>query len=95
MTTTSDPNRLYWEAVARDEQVEWEALAAEPDNIDQEWVDDPAGLWLRPPAAPAGPVVLANHGGGFVGGSAASHRRGAGYLAGGRPSQSPRRPHAR
>jgi epsilon-lactone hydrolase len=81
MTTTSDPNRLYWEAVARDEQVEWEALAAGPDNIDQEWVDDPAGLWLRPPAALVGPVVLAIHGGGFVGGSAASHRRMFGHLA--------------
>jgi acetyl esterase/lipase len=23
-------------------------------------------LWLRPPAAPAGPVILATHGGGFV-----------------------------
>ena len=81
MTTTSDPNRFYWAAVARDEQVEWEALAAEPDNIDQEWVDDPAGLWLRPPAALAGPVVLAIHGGGFVGGPAASHRRMFGHLA--------------
>ena len=81
MTTTSDPNRVHWEAVARDEPTDWAGLATEPDGIGQEWVDDPAGLWLRPPDALAGPVVLAIHGGGFVSASAATHRRMFGHLA--------------
>jgi acetyl esterase/lipase len=79
---TRDPNRALWEARARGEQTPaWESLAAEPDGIEQEAVDVPAGLWLRPPGAPAGPVVLAIHGGGFVGGSAATHSRMFGHLA--------------
>jgi acetyl esterase/lipase len=44
-------------------------------------VEAPAGLWLRPPNAPVGPVIMAIHGGGFVTGSAASHRRMFGHLA--------------
>nr|CEL17919.1 putative esterase [Kibdelosporangium sp. MJ126-NF4] len=44
-------------------------------------MDAPAGLWLRPPDAPVGPVILAIHGGGFVSGSAATHRRMFGHLA--------------
>jgi len=79
---TRDPNRALWEARARGEQTPaWESLAAEPDGIEQEVVGVPAGLWLRPPDAPAGPVVLAIHGGGFVGGSAATHGRMFGHLA--------------
>ena len=80
---TRDPNRALWEARARGEQApEWESLTAEPDGIDQEAVDAPAGLWLRPPGAVTGPVILAIHGGGFVGGSAATtHRRMFGHLA--------------
>jgi acetyl esterase/lipase len=79
---TRDPNRALWEARARGEQTPaWESLAAEPDGIEQEAVDVPAGLWLRPPGTPAGPVVLAIHGGGFVGGSAATHSRMFGHLA--------------
>lgn len=49
-TTASDPNRRHWEATARDEETDWGALATEPDGIDEERVDDPAGLWLRPRA---------------------------------------------
>jgi epsilon-lactone hydrolase len=79
---TRDPNRALWEARARGEHTPaWESLAADPDGIEQETVDVPAGLWLRPPDAPAGPVVLAIHGGGFVGGSVATHRRMFGHLA--------------
>jgi epsilon-lactone hydrolase len=79
---TRDPNRALWEARARGEQAPaWESLAAEPDGVGQETVDVPAGLWLRPPGAVAGPVILAIHGGGFVGGSAATHRRMFGHLA--------------
>ncbi|MBE2317208.1 alpha/beta hydrolase [Solirubrobacter sp. CPCC 204708] len=81
MTTSTDPNRVHWEATARDEPTDWAGLATEPDGIDEEWVDAPAGLWLRPPDAPAGVVTLAIHGGGFVSGSAATHRRMFGHLA--------------
>ncbi len=80
--TTRDPNRALWEAQARGEETPaWESLTAEPHNIEQESVDIPAGLWLRPPDALTGPVVLAIHGGGFVGGSVATHRRMFGHLA--------------
>jgi monoterpene epsilon-lactone hydrolase len=80
--TTTDPNRALWEAQARGEQTSsWESLSAEPAGIEHEKVDVPAGLWLRPPGVPTGPVVLAIHGGGFVGGSVATHRRMFGHLA--------------
>ena len=80
-TTASDPNRIHWEATARDEWTDWGALATEPEGIDEERVDDPAGLWLRPRGARPGAAVLAVHGGGFTSGSAATHRRMFGHLA--------------
>ncbi len=81
-TATTDPNRALWEAWARGEQTPaWETLATEPDDVEAEAVDAPAGLWLRPPGAPVGPAILAIHGGGFVSGSAATHRRMFGHLA--------------
>ncbi|HEX3921489.1 MAG TPA: alpha/beta hydrolase [Streptosporangiaceae bacterium] len=80
--TTTDPNRALWEARARGEETPaWESLSAEPDGIEQENVGVPAGLWLRPSDAVTGPVVLAIHGGGFVSGSVATHRRMFGHLA--------------
>jgi epsilon-lactone hydrolase len=81
MTIARDPNRIFWEAQARGLQAAWEALGSEPAGIDAEYVDAPAGLWLRPTDAPAGSVVLAIHGGGFVSGSAETHRRMFGHLA--------------
>ncbi|WP_406632729.1 alpha/beta hydrolase [Amycolatopsis sp. WGS_07] len=81
-TTTNDPNRALWEAQARGEQLSaWETLGTEPDDVTAEPVETPAGLWLRPPGALAGPVILAIHGGGFVSGSSATHRRMFGHLA--------------
>jgi monoterpene epsilon-lactone hydrolase len=80
--TTRDPNRALWEARARGEATPaWESLSSEPDGIEQENVDVPAGLRLRPPGAATGAVVLAIHGGGFVSGSVATHRRMFGHLA--------------
>jgi epsilon-lactone hydrolase len=81
MTTTRDRNRIFWEGAARGLQRAWEDLGSEPGNLDEERIEAPAGLWLRPPGAPAGPVLLAIHGGGFVSGSAATHRRMFGHLA--------------
>lgn len=81
-TTTRDPNRALWEARARDEwTLPWESLTSEPDGVTTEPVDTPAGLWLRPDAAVAGPAILAVHGGGFVSGSSATHRKMYGHLA--------------
>jgi monoterpene epsilon-lactone hydrolase len=81
-TTTRDPNRALWEAWARGEQTPtWETLATEPGGVETVRVEEPAGLWLRPPDAPAGPVILAIHGGGFISGSGATHRRMFGHLA--------------
>jgi monoterpene epsilon-lactone hydrolase len=79
MTITRDSNRSFWEGQARGRDAVWEDLGADPDGVDEERVG--AGLWLRPPGAAAGPVVLAIHGGGFVSGSAATHRRLFGHLA--------------
>lgn len=80
--TTTDPNRALWEARAHGEETPtWESLASEPDGIEQDTVDVPAGLWLRPPEAVTGPAILAIHGGGFVSGSVATHRRMFGHLA--------------
>jgi acetyl esterase/lipase len=80
--TTRDPNRAMWEARARGEETPaWESLSAEPGGIEQENAEVPAGLWLRPPDAVTGPVILAIHGGGFVSGSVATHRRMFGHLA--------------
>jgi acetyl esterase/lipase len=71
-----------WEAQARGEETPtWESLTSEPDGIEQDTVDVPAGQWLRPADAVTGPVVLAIHGGGFVSGSVATHRRMFGHLA--------------
>ena len=79
---TTDPNRALWEARARGEATPaWESLSAEPVGIEQEDVADPAGLWLRPPDAVTGAVILAIHGGGFVSGSVATHRQMFGHLA--------------
>jgi epsilon-lactone hydrolase len=76
MTTTAvDLNRRFWEAGARGEQPVWGELATEPEGMHLEWVDIPAGLWIRPPETLHGPVVMAIHGGGFVSGSVMTHQR--------------------
>ncbi|MBN6037370.1 alpha/beta hydrolase fold domain-containing protein [Amycolatopsis sp. 195334CR] len=78
--TMEDPNRALWESWARGAQdPAWETLTAEPEAV--ETAEAQAGAWLRPRDAPAGPVVLAIHGGGFVGGSVSTHRRMFGHLA--------------
>ncbi len=79
---TEDANRALWQAWAHgDRSRAWEALTAEPAGIREEAVAAPPGMWLRPAAAVTGPVVLAIHGGGFVGGSVQTHRRMFGHLA--------------
>jgi epsilon-lactone hydrolase len=78
--TGSDLNRVLWqERAAGDASRAWESLTAEPDGLREEMSED--GLWLRPPGAGDDRVVLAIHGGGFVSGSIATHRRMFGHLA--------------
>ena len=81
-TTTHDPNRSMWQARARgDQDPPWEELGTAPEDVEVEPDERPAGLWLRPPGAAAGPALLAVHGGGFVSGSARTHRRMFAHLA--------------
>ncbi|MFC7621247.1 alpha/beta hydrolase [Microlunatus sp. GCM10028923] len=80
-TTTEDPNRALWTAIAAGQDPVWEDLGADPDTIETELTGDPAGRWLRPPDPLPGAAVLAIHGGGFVGGSTQTHRRLFGRLA--------------
>ncbi|WP_250009809.1 alpha/beta hydrolase [Actinoplanes sp. M2I2] len=80
MTMTTDLNRLLWtERAAGDASRPWESLTTEPVGLTE--TIDQAGLWLRPPGAGEERVVLAIHGGGFVSGSVATHRRLFGHLA--------------
>jgi monoterpene epsilon-lactone hydrolase len=79
---TQDPNRALWSARARGElSPSWESLTSDPGGVEFEQVQAPPGLWLRPPAATAGPAILAIHGGGFVSGSVWTHWRMFGHLA--------------
>ncbi|MBL7262279.1 alpha/beta hydrolase [Paractinoplanes lichenicola] len=80
MTTTLDLNRLLWqERAAGDDTRAWESLTAEPEGLVEEPGD--LGLWLRPANAAPGTNLLAIHGGGFVSGSIATHRKMYGHLA--------------
>ncbi|MBM2614799.1 alpha/beta hydrolase [Actinoplanes sp. LDG1-06] len=80
MTTTTDLNRRLWqERAAGDDTRAWESLTTEPTGLDEQMSD--LGLWLRPPGAPGDSVLVAVHGGGFVSGSIATHRRMFGHLA--------------
>ena len=71
----TDLNRQLWqERAAGDVSRPWESLSTEPSGLCEE-------LWLRPAGADDDRVLLAIHGGGFVSGSIATHRRVFGHLA--------------
>lgn len=79
-TTPTDPNRLLWERrAAGDDSIPWESLGTEPAGV-QESADE-HGHWLRPTTVDRDGALLAIHGGGFVSGSFATHRRLFGHLA--------------
>lgn len=61
----------------------WGDVTAEPGGVDYREVDADGvpALWIEPHAAAAGPAIVAYHGGGFVGGSLATHRKLVGHLA--------------
>src|SRR5262245_7649151 len=80
MTTTTDLNRLLWqERGAGDDTRPWESLTTEPEGLTEEPSD--LGLWLRVPGARPDLTLLAIHGGGFVSGSIATHRKMFGHVA--------------
>ncbi|EXG79105.1 alpha/beta hydrolase [Cryptosporangium arvum] len=71
----TDVNRQLWqERATGDVSRPWESLSTEPSGLREE-------LWLRPAGADDDRVLLAIHGGGFVSGSIATHRRMFGHLA--------------
>ena len=62
---------------------EWEKATAEPEGVTyrNEMVGGVEGLWAHPHGADATRVILYAHGGGFIAGSASSHRKLAGHVA--------------
>ncbi|SNY55227.1 alpha/beta hydrolase fold domain-containing protein [Paractinoplanes atraurantiacus] len=62
---------------------QWGDVTAEPRGVD--YTEVTAGgvpaMWLSPHGADPGPVIVAFHGGGFVGGSLYTHRKLYGHLA--------------
>ncbi|MFD6177537.1 MULTISPECIES: alpha/beta hydrolase [unclassified Isoptericola] len=78
---TTDPNRWWWEEGARaGGPTTWGDLATEAPGVEEEPSAAPPGRWLRSPVHGSG-AVLAIHGGGFVSGYVATHRRLFGHLA--------------
>jgi acetyl esterase/lipase len=78
--SSQDLNRDHWQRSAADDRsIPWEELTVEPKAIREEWVGN--DLWLRPEAPANDAVLLSIHGGGFVGGSVASHRKLFGHVA--------------
>ena len=62
---------------------QWGDVTAEPRGVDYLEVsaDGVPAMWLRPHGAPDDRVIVALHGGGFVGGSLYTHRKMYGHLA--------------
>lgn len=62
---------------------EWQKATSEPEGVTyrDETVGGVEGLWAHPNGADATRVILYAHGGGFIAGSAASHRKLAGHVA--------------
>lgn len=79
--TRSDPRPDLWMMRAMFEELV--TVGREPDDVTYAEVDVNGihGLWCRPTGAPSDRVILYFHGGAFVGGSSASHRKLTGHLA--------------
>jgi monoterpene epsilon-lactone hydrolase len=76
----ADINRDHWQRCAADDRsIPWEDLTTEPKAINQEWVGN--DLWLRPETTVTDAVLLSIHGGGFVSGAVAGHRKLFGHIA--------------
>jgi epsilon-lactone hydrolase len=71
-----------WVAGQGQDHDDWGNVTVEPGGVDYREVDAGApAMWVEPHGAPAGPIVVYFHGGGFVGGSLFTHRKLAGHLA--------------
>jgi monoterpene epsilon-lactone hydrolase len=79
--TRSDPRPDLW--MMRGMFEELVTVGREPEDVTYAEVDVNGihGLWCRPIGAPSDRVILYFHGGAFVGGSSASHRKLTGHLA--------------
>jgi monoterpene epsilon-lactone hydrolase len=72
-----------WAAGDMGEDDQWGDVTAEPRGLDYMEVsaDGVPAMWLVPPGAGPDAVIVALHGGGFVGGSLYTHRKMYGHLA--------------
>ena len=77
--------RMYarWAAGDMGEDDQWGDVTAEPRGVDYTEVsaDGVPAMWLHPHRAEPDRVIVAWHGGGFVGGSLYTHRKMYGHLA--------------
>lgn len=81
-----DPIRqMYarWAAGDMGEDDQWGDVTAEPRGVDfvEASADGVPAMWLHPHGADPDAVIVAPHGGGFVGGSLYTHRKLYGHLA--------------
>src|SRR5690242_16573531 len=83
MTPETDPVRRHWTLSAQGANEPWEALTADPAGVDYRDVDagGTAAMWIEPAGADPDAVLFYIHGGGFVSGGPATHRRMVGHLA--------------
>ena len=86
MATTIDPVRRHWTLSAaamqgRGTAEPWEDLTAEPDGVTYREADEPRAMWIEPAGADPATVLFYLHGGGFVTGGFATHRKLVGHLA--------------
>jgi epsilon-lactone hydrolase len=84
-------NKLLWETMAanfsrpveQQEEADWSALTAEPEDVDYTKADADGvpALWIVPTGSAPDRVIFYSHGGGFVSGSIDTHRKMVGHLA--------------
>ena len=78
-----EPRYARWAADDHGDEQSWGHVTAEPGGVDYLEVsaDGVPAMWLRPHGAADDRVIVALHGGGFVGGSLWTHRKVYGHLA--------------
>ena len=78
-----EPRYARWAADDHGDEQSWGHVTAEPGGVDYLEVsaDGVPAMWLRPHGAADDRVIVALHGGGFVGGSLWTHRKLYGHLA--------------
>jgi len=76
----TDPVKQMWDDNGAGSDDEWGALTVEPSGVSYRDAG-PDLMWVEPDGAAQDKVIFVLHGGGFVSGSFASHRKLAGHLA--------------